>query len=88
LTCKENYQSQAAYQELDDLIELVEKDRDDIEEDIKYCKPKTERYIKLCERRERVEEEYDRLSDLKELVNIEINNVENDYDGEDYGNRV
>lgn len=69
LSC-EKFENLAAYEDLDTIIDLVGLNLDDVEEDIKYCKPNTDLYYELCKRRIRVEEVFDRLVDLQEMVDI------------------
>ena len=78
MSCEENYQNQAAYHDLEALIELTLDNINDIEEQVKKQKKSIDRQWEI----------HDRLSDLLELVNIEKNNVENNYEGEEHGSRV
>ena len=71
-----NWQAQSAFSDLNTIVKLVAIEMDNIEEAIALETRGTKEYKKLSVRKERLEEIYDRTSDLAEIVNVPENDHE------------
>jgi hypothetical protein len=71
-----NWQAQSAFSDLNTIVKLVSIEMDNIEEAIVMEEKGTREHKALSVRRVRLEEIYDRVSDLAETVNVPENNHE------------
>ena len=71
-----NWQAQSAFSDLNTIVKLVAIEMDNIEEAIVMEEKGTSVHKALSVRRVRLEEIYDRVSDLAEVVNVPENNHE------------
>ena len=71
-----NWQAQSAFSDLNTIVKLVAIEMDNIEEAIVIEEKGTSVHKALSVRRVRLEEIYDRVSDLAEVVNVPENNHE------------
>ena len=68
-----NWQAQSAFSDLNTIVKLVAIEMDNIEEAIALEEKGTSLHKALSVRRVRLEEIYDRVSDLAEVVNVPEN---------------
>ena len=71
-----NWQAQSAFSDLNTIVKLVAIEMDNIEEAIVMEEKGTSVHKALSVRRVRLEEIYDRVSDLAEVVNVPENDHE------------
>ena len=71
-----NWQAQSAFSDLNTIVKLVAIEMDNIEEAIVIEEKGTSAHKALSVRRVRLEEIYDRVSDLAEVVNVPENDHE------------
>ena len=71
-----NWQAQSAFSDLNTIVKLVAIEMDNIEEAIVIEEKGTSVHKALSVRRVRLEEIYDRVSDLAEVVNVPENDHE------------
>tara|TARA_B110000467_G_C18297522_1_gene469025 strand:+ start:1250 stop:1522 length:273 start_codon:yes stop_codon:yes gene_type:complete len=80
MTCEEpNCQATAIYSDLKAILALVSKEMDCVSEEYDDTENHTKRKMHLKERAIRLDETYDRISDIIEIVNVPENETkEND----------
>ena len=69
----ENWQANSAFSDLTDIVKLVSVEMDNIEDSIGMQEKGTREYRELIVRKQRLDEIYDRVSDLAEMVNVPEN---------------